>query len=288
MSRKYFVAAAIIVGCCIVLSCSVQQILDELNVQKPDVRLKDVKLSGLSFDAADLVFDFTIQNPNGIGIQLAGFNYDFQINDNSFLSGNQEKGLAVAARGQSSIQLPLSLKYQDIFQTYNSLQNRDSSDYALFCEFIFDLPILGPVKIPLKKSGHFPVIKMPSIKIRNLKLNRLTLSGADLALNIEMKNPNTFKLFLDQLDYQFFVNQKEWIRGEKVESVTLNDNGTSVLQIPIRLNLIQMGQSVYQIISGQSNIDYDFQGHLNLSTSHPLLGKSKLPFDKIGRLKISR
>ncbi len=64
-------------------SCStLNSILNQMNVKKPTVNITNAKISNLSFNDLDLVFDIQINNPNTIGIYLAGFDYELLINEN--------------------------------------------------------------------------------------------------------------------------------------------------------------------------------------------------------------
>lgn len=93
----------------IFLSCSaLNQMLN--SVKRPTVAVDRVHISGLSFDDIDLLFDLKVNNPNSIKVSLAGFDYDFFLNGNSFVKGQQDKGLNIEAKGESIVQIPINLK----------------------------------------------------------------------------------------------------------------------------------------------------------------------------------
>ena len=49
-------------------SCKeVVQILQQMNVREPNASVKNVKITGLSLQKADLLFDIAIENPNAAG-----------------------------------------------------------------------------------------------------------------------------------------------------------------------------------------------------------------------------
>ena len=65
-------------------SCSIlNSILNQMNIQKPTVQITNAKISKLSFNDVSLLFDIEINNPNSVGINLAGFDYELLINNNS-------------------------------------------------------------------------------------------------------------------------------------------------------------------------------------------------------------
>ncbi|MFC1714780.1 LEA type 2 family protein [Candidatus Poribacteria bacterium] len=270
-------------------SCAVlNELAGEANIRRPQVNFSGAKITGLSFDTAELLFDLKIQNPNSVGLTMAGFNYDFLINNGSFLKGKQDKGLEIAAGGESAVQVPLSLRYVDLYQTFQSLKNQDLSNYQINFGFAFDVPVLGRVNIPVSKSGDFPLLKLPKVSVNSLKLKGLALTGADLVLRVQLDNPNAFSMLLEKLQYQFAVDGQNWISGFAEEPTQITEKGQGFVDIPISLNLLQMGQSVRQLLSGDKDLNYSLGGNLDLATSLPLLGKINLPFDRAGSVKLIR
>ena len=59
-------------------------------MRKPQLRIASTELQALSFSGVTLVFNVEIRNPNPIGISLAGFDYQLQIEEDPFVSGEVE------------------------------------------------------------------------------------------------------------------------------------------------------------------------------------------------------
>ena len=65
-----------------IYSCAtLNTILNQMNVQKPTVEITNAQISDLSYDDLNLLFDIQIKNPNTVGINLAGFDYELLINE---------------------------------------------------------------------------------------------------------------------------------------------------------------------------------------------------------------
>lgn len=270
------------------VSCSVQEIMKTAGISKPIVKFQNMKIDDLSFEDVNLLFNFTIDNPNAIGIDLAGFNYDVKISDNSFVAGNQDKGLKIQSRGQSTMQIPVKLNFSELVGMYNALKSRDSVDYKLSGDFIFNLPVLGNVSVPYATAGMLPVIKIPAISIGELKLNNLSLLGADVLLKLNCDNPNAFDVGINGFDYILKVAGKEWAKSNSRKMVKLNSKGQSEIEIPIKLNFLQVGQSVYQLLTGNAKLDYDLTGNFNLETSLPYLSKEAINIVKSGQINLTK
>ncbi len=258
------------------------------NIQKPTVDVQNMRLTGMSFDALDLAFDLKITNPNALSATMAGFDYDFQIGDASFLKGTQDKQLTLQAMGESTLEIPLTLNFKDLYNTFQALKNQDSSAYNLVCGLSFNLPVLGVTRIPVSKSGNLPNLKLPDISIGALKLNKITLSGADLELKLNVKNANTFSFLLNKLNYDFAVNGKTWVKGLSQKQMQVKEKGQSSIAIPISLNFLEMGTAIYQMINSSQKLNYQLKGNVDLNSSLPLLKQVSLPLDRVGEISISR
>ncbi|MCB0264581.1 MAG: LEA type 2 family protein [Calditrichaeota bacterium] len=257
-------------------------------MQKPEARVQNVRVTGLSFNTIDLMFDIDVRNPNTVGINLNSFDYNLNINGNSFLSGDNQDGLEIAANGQKTVNLPLTLKFSDIYNTFSGVQKQDSTGYELSAGFAFNVPVLGAVRIPVSKAGSIPNVKLPKISVGGLKLNNLSLSGADLELKLNVENPNVFGLNLSKLNYNFNVNDKNWGSGVADQMMSVNEKGTGELKIPFKLNFMEMGMTLYNMLKGDDQLNYNLKGNLDFGTSLPLLKGTTLNFDKDGNIQVQR
>ena len=261
----------------------------KVNVERPAVSFAGAKLAGLSFDAADLMFDLKISNPNSLGIKMAGFDYDFLVNENSFLKGNREEEIEIKAGGESMIQFPLSLNFADLYQTFQDVRGGDVSTYQLNCGFSFTIPVLGVVRVPVSKAGEFPLLKLPTVNLDAIKLKRLSITGAELQLIVKLNNPNAFSMLLDHLQYQLEVDGTNWVSGNAEQETHIAEKGESFVSIPVSLNFVEIGRAVaYQTLTGDRDLGYKFGGELGLATSIPLLGRVTLPFDRSGEVGVSK
>lgn len=264
------------------------KVLQQMDIQRPTVSVADVRMTGLSFDHTDLNFKIQIDNPNGVNISMAGFDYNFDINQKSFLSGKQDQAIAIAARGQSQFDFPVTLKFSDVIRTVGDLLERDSAAYKIDLGLMFDLPVLGKQKIPLSYDGQFPIPKLPAIRVKSLKLDKIGLTGADLSLELMVDNQNAFALDLAGLDYTFAVNGTQWVSGvqKSVNAIKKYDQGS--VTIPISLDFLSMGRSVYQLVNGNSDLDYKLEGSVNVGGGIPLLGTQKMPFSQSGKIDLKK
>ena len=276
-----------ILGLLMPTACStIGSLAGQAGVRAPEANFSEVRLKKLSFDRVDLELDLRVTNPNSLSIRLAGFSYDLFIDEQSFLRGKEDREVTLAANGESTIPLPLTLSFDHLYAVFQELHQKDAAEYQLRCALFFDLPVLGRVEIPASNTGVIPLPKIPSVKIQALSLQRLSLSGADLVLRVQMENPNAFAMALEGMQYQLFVDDQAWASGETGKRVPLAEKGNGLVEIPISLDLLRMGTSIRSLLTGSEPLSIRLLGDLDMSSSMPPLDRTHLPFDLRGNTEV--
>jgi LEA14-like dessication related protein len=257
-------------------------------IHKPEVRIDDTELEALSFSGLTLRFDMEIRNPNPIGISLSGFDYELQIEGTPFVSGEVDEKVTIAARDRSVVPLPVELGFEELVRAIRELEDREEAAYQLSAGFSFDLPVLGRVRIPVSSEGSIPILRVPGLEVRSLRLNSISLAGASLELELELRNRNNFKVFIESLEYRFRVDGRDWASGMRQERVRIGENDAAGLTIPVELDFAAVGGSVYQMILGAEALQYTLEANVDVGTSLRVLKTASLPFEVAGQLGIQR
>lgn len=132
--------------------------------REPDVDVVGAELTRTGLSGADVLFEFEVDNPNGVALVLDGLDYRLRLNDKPLLDGRQDRRTEIAAKAESRVNLPVSIEYDDILRVLETLDDDDSPSYELQADFQFAVPVLGIVTVPVTKRGQ-------------LSLNRLLRMG---------------------------------------------------------------------------------------------------------------
>lgn len=277
----------IICTCLFFYGCATMQKL--AGIQDPELTVKDVTLQDINFDTVTLLFNIDVYNPNNVNAVVPGFTYDFTIDDLPIVNGQQDERFTVGKKETSMIQVPVTLSYKTIYSALKSVAEKDTFDYRMLVNMNFDMPVIGTTVVPVTYEDTLPVLRIPDITVESLKLNTLTLTGADLDLQLKVNNPNAVDLRLDNLNYTFEVNGQNWAKGVSVVPLELKRKKETTLKIPMTLNFITMGKTVYTSLAESTPLDYDLTGSCDLVSS--LLKPARpmnLPIQRSGRVNLVR
>ena len=256
--------------------------------QQPNISLKNINLSEISFDNAKLMLDVEIENPNNFSVNLDGYNYDLALNKTPFVKGKFSEPQTINAGAKSNFKVPVEIKYKDLYDTFQSLVGKDKIDYDVLMGFDFNIPMLGKHTIPLKNKGSLPLPKIPKVKFDDMKLDNLSLSGADLNIKIIVENPNAFDITLNNFNYDLNVDGKEWAKSVSSDKINVPKKGENVLTIPVSIDFFTMGSAAYNAITSSKPLDYKLKGMMNIDTSLPIMKNVNVPLERAGKIKISK
>jgi LEA14-like dessication related protein len=248
----------------------------------PSVSVRQVHFSGVSSKALDLNLGMEIDNPNPIGVSLSAIDYDFALAGRPLASGSSGSGLQIAASGKSRAEFPISVAYNEILPVYESMRGQDEVPYAVAGKLTLDTPI-GALPIPFKSEGKLPILRVPKIAGVNVRVKSLSFTGADLKINIQLENPNTFPLAVQGVDYNMVLDGKPFAAGA-IGAKNIASKSTGTLEVPLQLDFMSLGGWAYSLLSKKSAgyaLDYDAT---YLIQDHPVSQKES----KEGQVKIKR
>jgi len=257
------IVASLLITIFVVAGCSALK--EFATIQQPTVDFNKVNIESISFDGVNLLFDFEVNNPNQVGVDAEEYSYEFFINDNSFISGSREENIRINRGSTSLVQIPVSLNYSEVLNTFTSLVRSDSLSYRIASEIQFDIPGIGNRMVPVSAEGALPIPRFPRIEFGGIEVKNLSFSGADLELGIRVFNPNSFGLNLYNLKYLLNVNGREWLDAQLGDSFRVGAYSNDMVTIPVRLNATQMGSVLVEMMRGSSEFQYNLSGTADVS-----------------------
>jgi len=266
------------------LGCATLQKLG--GIRPPDLSIEKVNIVGAGLKEMDLAMIVNVKNNYPIGIHVPAFDYNFLIDDHVFLKGENALNQSIPALGNNQVQVPVRIHFMDLYQSLSTLVSQDQATYQINGNIHFDIPILGQLKIPFKKSGDLPLLKIPKISVKGLRVKSLSFAKAYLSLDIAIDNPNGFLMLLKNLSYNFSIDGLKWAGGVMSKDISFDKHSQSSMSIPIQLNFFEMGMSIFNLIKKKQSLPYEFDTQIKFQTDMPFLKDVDIPLKKKGQIDI--
>ncbi len=233
----FFVAllAAALGGCAVVKE----------HVKEPQVNLRDVRVTAMSLTGATLAFDLDVRNPNPLGISMQGFTYRLDLGGETLLKGTEDRKLHVGANRTSQVTVPLSLEFDKVYKLLASLKGKDTVQYHVSGDAKF-----GLFSVPYDKTGTLPLPQLPEVSLQGVRVQQLTMSGAQLALDLRVKNANRFPIRFSGLDYQLKLGDAPLVQGQSSQAFAVEPNQSGTLRLPINISYSRMADLTHALQGG--------------------------------------
>ena len=262
-----------------------QTLVDTGVVERPTTEIRGLQLVNLSATDVDLAVEVQIDNPNAMGLKVNELDYRLQVNGQRLVSGNYAQGFSLAGRDRSTIMIPLRFALKDLSRLVESLKDQDEFVYQLDTTTSLDVVGLGSIPLTSSQQGRLPVPRLPVVRISNFQLQGLSMLRANLLVQFEVENPNSFAIMPKAFDYNLVVNNQTWAQGSFKSLPDLGGKSTQRIDLPVALSMAQMGMGIMGLLSGdKAALDYELTGAISFDTDIPSLQGLNIPLRMLGTM----
>lgn len=254
------------------LHAAADSIKEDLTISNYEKQVRDLSAQGLS-----LIFQLRIGNKSSQPRFLMRYDYRVVINQAEYLKLDVPLNppIRVAPSGETLLSLPLKITYQLLFEVIPSLKAEDKASCYLVGNMVFADERKREDKIPIAFGGDFPIFRDPAAALLPLKINDLTVGGADVVFRVKFSNGNNYELFIDAIRFKASFGEREVASGEIPGDKNIDPKGEKAFDLPTLISFFEVGQDVYGLLQTGA-VACRFRGEIDVST---VWGRIKVPFD---------
>jgi hypothetical protein len=138
--------------------------------------------------------------------------------------------------------------------------------------------------VPIAFSGEFPIFKDPEIEFLPLKVNDLTVGGADVVFRPLFRNLNGYELLVDKIRFGLFFGGEETLSGLIPGDKNLPRVGEKTFALPFLLDFFEAGQKLREGFE-KNEILCRFAGEIEIMS---VWGRLVVRFDKTQPLRLEK
>ncbi len=246
--------------------------------------LKEKVIKNLSSSGLVLAFHIAVDNGSAKPRDLVRYRYRVRIDQREYINTTVTlpEPLAVPAGGKTLIALPVKISYDLLKAALGPVE-----DKAL-CDIVGDMFFRNDrnreEKVAFAYSGEFPVFQDPEIDLLPLKVNDLTVGGADVVFRPRFKNGNRYELIVDRIDFTLAFSGREVLAGPIEGDKSLPRTGEKTFALPFILDFFEAGEDV------RAGFDKDefpcrFAGRIEIAS---VWGRLVILFDKTQNIRLER
>jgi LEA14-like dessication related protein len=250
------------------------------------ISLKETKIRDFSRDGLTYVFYIHISNSSSSAYFLSGYEYRFVVNQMRYfhLQIPLEKRIMIAPKKSKILSFPIKITYAHLFRLVKGIETEDQVEGTWSGTLTFADKRKERGRLAFSFSGHFPILQAPQIEFRTLRVKELTIGGAEVVFVAGFGNPNVFALTVERISYECYLRNSLIIEESVTEERAIPSHGETAFSLPMLMNFFEVGKDVYTHLHRSSTL-CRFTGEIEVETEW---GRVKIPFDKTGRITISR
>ncbi len=240
------------------------------------VVLRDKVIRDLSSAGLTLAFQMALGNRTSTDRSLVRYRYRFTVAQKEFLnmSVDLEAPLTVPAGREIVISLPVKITYALLFAAVGPIEEKATCDVV--GDFFFADARGRQQKVPFAFPGEFPIFKDPVVELLPLKVNDLTVGGADVVFRARFRNPNGYELLIDRIGYRLSFGGKEVQSGALPGEKNIPASGERAFEIPFLMDFFESGKDLRETLQKPA-FPCRFEGEIEIASAW---GRLLVRFDK--------
>lgn len=256
--------------------------------QTPTANIESIEIVRLDFDSVSLLVNVEIENPNAVGVTLSAYDYGLYVAESSLVDGRREEPTSLKANDVSIIPIPVDVTFKQLVSAGTSIINDDVIPVNLRMGLEITLPYMGTVRLDLSGGTEIPAIRPPVIRPSSLKVKDLSLTGAEIALVMNVENPNRFDITINTMSGSLSVGGREWGIAGTENGAWLPGANNVVMVLEARIDFVEVGRSAWNLLTGSGNVDVQLDGMMDMDMDLAEFDNGGVPWDADAKVSIIR
>lgn len=237
----------------------------------------------LDFEKADLLVDLDVSNPNPSTLVIAGYTYDLQVETQPFLQGASDTEFELKPRDVTRLHVPVSVRFADLLDRLAALKGKADAGYALAVTLAVKTPV-AEIPLSFKKEGRIPVLSVPQVRLRGVRLGATSSEGMTLEALVEVSDPGP-SVTLSGFSYALSLNGVPLAAGSDDKPQPTPSGGGHLLRLPIPLDHSKARVILGALLVGDARPTFTISGKVSFASPY---GAITVPFTHTEKIKLGR
>lgn len=172
--------------------------------RQPEARAVRVTIDSVDFKGVSTVFNLDVHNPYSVRLKTADLHYAIDIAGREFIRSTGTTEFDLPASSVGTVSLPVRMEYAELRENFTQLKDSSEIPYRLH-GLITGTTAEGPWNVPVEHKGTLPLLRPPLFSVPRVKFADASLSGAKVALEVDVHNPNICSLGMGDVGYSMTV-----------------------------------------------------------------------------------
>ena len=230
----------------------------------------------------------TVENKSFLKIGIDTLKYKVSLFDKTYLKNKKLIGLNLKAYGKDTINFSIKIPYVTILKDLKAERKKgDSASYSISV-FLQYATIFGKAEFPINKSAKLKIPQPPEIMIEDIKWERVRFRSIHANAKIRIINYSSISLQIKHINYSMKILNEGHLKGNYHEPITIKPKGTTVIDLPIDIDVSHIGKTVFEILVNKDKYNYNLTLNAVLESVDPLKKSFNFDLTKNGKMELRK
>jgi LEA14-like dessication related protein len=243
MTRSARVAAAVALST--LAGCAGLDGLLRQGIVRPEVSVLSAAPSTADFEGITLAVDLRVQNPNAIGLRVAGLAWQLDVEGGRVASGDAPGGLTLPANGAATSRVTARVRFADLANLAKLAESREKVDFRVAGKVAVETPI-GPIDVPWSFAGDLPVPRLPRVELAGIRIGRQSFTDTEVLVKVRIQNPNAFPLPAASVRLDVELGGERVAQAATQPLAAIRAGESATVEVPVRVSLLGAGRAIFE------------------------------------------
>lgn len=235
----------------------------------PSISHSGTTISHRSFETAELLFSFHINNPSDTELELDRYSYELSSEGETVASGEKEPAaFRISGSTRASLDIPVRMPLSEPLPAQTADNSDRHTPYRLTVQADLtakEAGIAGQHSLTASAEGRLSPASLPAIRIPEVVIPQFESLIINVEYEIEISNPNTFSVTLAPMDYVFSVEETVWAEDSLSRSLMIPAEEAESFTAALKINYLEAGRHTVNILVADKILDYRLRGSAAVS-----------------------
>jgi LEA14-like dessication related protein len=239
-------------------------------------------------DTSYISSKLTVRNKSFLKIKIDTFTYTVSLFNKTYLQSHKFIGRVLHGYRTDTINFSLKIPHASILKDLSAQRKKgDSANYSINISLLYST-VFGKSEIPFNKSAKLKLPQPPELELVEIKYTKFRLKSIVADAKIKITNYSAVTLSIKEMKYFMNILKAGNLEGNFSEPTTIKPKGITFVDIPIEINVINMGKTIFDVIINRDTYAYTLTLDATLETAGTLKRSVRIALSKNGNMELKK
>jgi len=239
-------------------------------------------------DTSYISSKLTVRNKSFLKIKIDTFTYTVSLFNKTYLQSHKFIGMVLHGYRTDTINFSLKIPYATILKDLSAQRKKsDSASYSISISLLYST-VFGKAEIPFNKSAKLKLPQPPELELVEIKYTKFRLKSIVADAKIKITNYSAVTLSIKEMKYSMNILKAGKLQGNFSKPTTIKPRGITYVDIPIEINVINMGKTIFEVIINKDTYAYTLTLDAILKTAGTLKRSVHIALSKNGNMELKK